>query len=159
MGDKAMTAIDACPAGWLLEALAGHRMDWVLFPRRSLRWLHHPEAWRIMEDATTLEGFQIPCDCFLETIQPYPPGHLPKSDNDGFGFPIANLSAAVLWRRCVERQDGITTRRGRTPPERIRVICHECLFWAGACGECGTIHWTLSPWVERPEDKYGAMHA
>ena len=152
------TTINACPIGWLLEALAGHPMDWLLFPRRSLRWRYYPRLWVILEDATTLEGLQIPCDCFRKTQRPFPLEHLPKSDNV-VPFHTASLSAAVVWQRRVERRNGTPTSRGRIPPDRIRVICHECLFWAGACSECGTIHWTLSPWVERPEGKHEAMHA
>ncbi len=157
MRSETSTTVDACPAGWLLEALAGHRLDGLLFPRRSLRWRYYPRLWVILEDAKTPEGRQLPCDCFRTNRHPFPLGHLPKSDCDAF-IQEVRLLAAVVWQRRVERRNGIPTSRGRIPPDRIRVVCHECLFWAGACSECGTIHWTLGPWVERPEDKYEAMH-
>lgn len=153
--NKTVPAVDACPVGWLLEALAGHRLDWLLFPRRSLRWRYHPRLWVILENATTLDGLQIPCDCFRTNRQPYPLEHLPKSDMIA-RFSVASLSAAVVRRHCLVTARPVGIRR-RIPPGP-RTLCHECLFWAGPCSECGTIHWTLSPWVERPEGKHEALH-
>lgn len=152
--------VRACPIGWLLEALAGHPPDRLLFPRSGLRWVYCPTLWLpvVHPDSTTptcgsapLAGIRQMCAC--RSRPPYPVGHLPKGDLIGH-FHEASLSLAVVRRRCRVTEPRQPTPSGRRPPDRIRTPCHERAFWAGRCPECGVIYRTLSPWVERSGDEY-----
>ncbi len=142
--------VEACPVGWLLEALAGHPLGNLLFPRRSLRWVYCLSGWRTVTPADNFVPFNsllVPCV------------HPGRTQQPGQTYAKVCLAPATVWRRISTTESRPATPAGRVPPDRVQFTEQECLFWAGQCPECSVIYWTVSPWVTKPGDECAEWHA
>ncbi|MCH8992659.1 MAG: hypothetical protein IIA44_13060, partial [Acidobacteria bacterium] len=133
--------VEACPDGWLLEALAGHPLDWLLFPCRSLWWHYHELAWQVIRQSGSFPAdpsrtLFLPCGQCRTAQQSVLNARRDPQDNS-----VVSLSAAVIWRHYRIREACLPAPTGRISPEKFLEARHERLFWAGACKECNVIHW------------------